>query len=65
MWGIPFGREYDAKALKERVIDRAEAQGLKCDVYALRNKKAFGKGVYCYFVLEITKDLSIKGTESA
>lgn len=56
LWEIPFAREYDVKRLNERVIDRAERQGLKCVVYALRDKKAFGEGIYLHFVLEITKD---------
>lgn len=65
LWGIPFAREYDPKKLKERVIDRAQRQGLHCVMYALRNKKAFGNGIYCYFVLALTKPVPAKGTTNA
>lgn len=61
MWGIPFAREYDAPALKERIVERAKRQGMECVVHVLRNKEQFGKGVYCHFVLEIGKGIGGNG----
>ena len=55
MWGIPFAREYDAPALKERIVERVKRQGMECVVHVLRNKELFGKGIYCHFVLEVSK----------
>lgn len=52
---IPFSRKYDVGRLGERVISRAEQQGLACVIYVVQNKETLGEGVYCHFVLEMTK----------
>lgn len=54
-WGVPSSRKYDAVSLKERLLNSIERQGLEYDVFALRNKEALGEGIYCHFILEITK----------
>jgi len=53
-WGIPFSRKYDVAKLNERVLSRAERQGMRCVLHVLRNKEQIGSRVYCHFVLEIT-----------
>ena len=55
--GVPFSRKYDVEKLNERVISRAEQQGMTCVLYALQDKDSLGEGVYCHFVLKMTKAL--------
>ncbi len=57
-WGIPFSRKYDVERLNERVVSRAEERGMHCTIHVLRNKQELGQGVYCHFVLEMTKERS-------
>lgn len=53
--GVPSSRKYDAKKLKERVLEPIEAHGMQYRIHVLRNKHDFGQGVYCHFILEIEK----------
>ncbi len=54
-WGVPSSRKYDVEKLKERVLDPIVNNGMKYRLLALRNKNAFGQGIYCHFILEITR----------
>lgn len=54
-WGIPSARFYDARRLRERVLARIERLGMSYRLFALRNKAELGEGIYCHFVLEITR----------
>jgi ubiquinone/menaquinone biosynthesis C-methylase UbiE len=54
-WGIPSSRKYDAATLKQRLLSPIERAGLEYDIYALRNKRELGEGIYCHFILEIIK----------
>lgn len=54
-WGVPSSRKYNAKTLKERLLNSIEREGLEYEIYALRNKEELGEGIYCHFILEITK----------
>ncbi len=53
--GISSSRKYDAKKLKERILDTIEQVGMKYKLYALRNKQEISKEVYMHFILEIEK----------
>lgn len=53
--GIPSARFYDVSQLKKRVLDPIENLGMKYQLLALRNQTDLGKGIYCHFILEITK----------
>jgi hypothetical protein len=53
--GIPSARFYDVHQLKKRVLDPIEDLGMEYQLLALRNKTDLGKGIYCHFILEITK----------
>lgn len=53
--GIPSARFYDVIQLKKRVLNPIESLGMKYKLLALRNKADLGKGIYCHFILEITK----------
>lgn len=53
--GVPSSRKYDAKTLRLRVLDPIENHGMTYTLYALRNKDDLGSGIYCHFVLEITR----------
>ena len=48
-------RKHDAVTLEHRVLDRVESLGMRFRVLALRNKDELGKGIYCHFILEITR----------
>lgn len=54
-YGVPSSRKYDARHLKERVLDRINELGLRYRLYALRNKADLGAGIYCHFILKIEK----------
>lgn len=54
--GIPSSRKYDAKSLKERVLDPIIAQGMTYKLYVLRNKIEFGEDIYCHFILELKNE---------
>lgn len=54
--GIPSSRKYDAKSLKERVLDPITNQGMTYKLYVLRNKMAFGEDIYCHFILELKNE---------
>lgn len=54
-FGIPSSRKYDARKLKERVLDVIEGLGMKYKISILRNKNDMGTGIYCHFILEIQK----------
>ena len=54
-YGVPSSRKYDARRLKERVLDPIKQAGLSYRLHALRNKAALGTGIYCHFILEIEK----------
>jgi len=53
--GIPSARFYDVIYLKKRVLDTITRYDMKYQILALRNKTALGNGIYCHFILEITK----------
>jgi ubiquinone/menaquinone biosynthesis C-methylase UbiE len=53
--GIPSSRKYDPTQLKHWVLDRIVSLGMTYRLRALRSKSEFGAGVYCHFVLEITR----------
>jgi SAM-dependent methyltransferase len=53
--GIPSARFYDVNQLKKRVLDPIKNLGMEYQLLALINKTALGKGIYCHFILEITK----------
>jgi len=53
--GVPSSRKYDAATLKSRVLDRIESLGMSFRVLALRNQAELGEGIYCHFILEITR----------
>lgn len=53
--GIPSARFYDVAQLKKRVLDTVENLGMKYQLLVLRNKADLGSGIYCHFILEITK----------
>ncbi len=54
-YGVPSSRKYDAATLKRRVLDPIGEAGLSYRMLALRNKDAFGRNIYCHFILEIEK----------
>jgi hypothetical protein len=53
--GVPSSRKYDAAVLTERILKRVHARGMTYRLLALRNQKQLGDGIYCHFVLEITR----------
>jgi ubiquinone/menaquinone biosynthesis C-methylase UbiE len=53
--GIPSARFYDVEQLKKRVLKSIENFGMKYKLFALRNQAELGKGIYCHFILEVTK----------
>lgn len=53
--GIPSARFYDARELQARVLAPIERLGMRYQLLALRNKAALGEGIYCHFILEISK----------
>jgi len=53
--GVPSSRKYDAAMLKSRVLDAVVSQGMRYTLLALRNKDELGNGIYCHFVLEISR----------
>lgn len=54
-WGIPASRKYGPESLRARVWEVALRQGLAPRLMALRNKVAFGPGIYLHFVLVLDK----------
>lgn len=54
--GIPSSRKYDAKTLKNRVLDPIINAGMKYRLHVLRNKLAFGENIYCHFILELKNE---------
>lgn len=53
--GVPSSRKYDAKRLKERVLEPIVRSGMSYRILVLRNKQKLGDGIYCHFILEIEK----------
>jgi len=53
--GIPSARFYDANQLKIRVLDTITSLGMQYKLLILKNKSDLGKGIYCHFILEVTK----------
>ena len=53
--GVRTSRKYDAYHLKKRVLDQIEEQGMSYRLHVVRNAKEVSKGIYCRYVLEITK----------
>lgn len=53
--GVPSARFYDVNKLRTRVLDPIENLGMRYQLLALRNKAELGRGIYCHFILEITK----------
>lgn len=53
--GVPSSRKYDAAMLKSRVLDPIVSEGMSYVLLALRNKTELGAGIYCHFILEISK----------
>jgi SAM-dependent methyltransferase len=54
-YGVPSARFYDARELQARVLAPIERLGMRYQLLALRNKAALGEGIYCHFILEISK----------
>lgn len=54
-WGVPASRKYSPETLRGRVWDVARGHGLQPQLMALRNKTAFGAGIYLHFVLVLDK----------
>jgi len=53
--GVPSSRKYNAAMLKRRVIDPVQEHGMQYRLLALRNKEQLGNGIYCHFILEISR----------
>lgn len=53
--GVPSSRKYDAKTLVQRVLKPIESLGMGYRLHALRNKSELGEGIYCHFILEVTR----------
>ena len=53
--GVPSSRKYDAAMLKQRIIDPVREHGMQYRLLALRNKEQLGSGIYCHFILEISR----------
>ena len=53
--GVPSSRKYDAAMLKHRIIDPVHEHGMHYRLLALRNKEQLGSGIYCHFILEISR----------
>ena len=53
--GVPSSRKYDATMLKRRIIDPILEHGMQYRLLALRNKEQLGSGIYCHFILEVTR----------
>ena len=53
--GVPSSRKYDAATLKQRIIDPVQKHGMQYRLRALRNKEQLGSGIYCHFILEISR----------
>jgi len=53
--GIPSARFYDTEQLKKRVLDTITSLGMEYKLHVLRNKSELGNGIYCHFILEVTK----------
>lgn len=53
--GVPSSRKYDARILVERILRRIESLGMTYRLLVLRNQKELGSGIYCHFILEITR----------
>jgi SAM-dependent methyltransferase len=53
--GIPSSRKYDVSKLRSRILDTLAALGMEYRILVLRNQPALGRGVYCHFILEISK----------
>lgn len=54
-YGICSSRKYDAKKLKDRILDLIESLGMKYKIYILKNKSALSSEIYMHFILEIEK----------
>jgi hypothetical protein len=55
MTGIISSRKYDPINLKSRILDKITELGMTYRVIILKNKDSFGLGVYCHFILEVTR----------
>lgn len=53
--GVPSSRKYDAQKLVERVLLPITRLGMSYRLLALRNKNDLGTGIYCHFILEVTR----------
>lgn len=53
--GVPSSRKYDAVSLNERILKTIKSCGMSYRLLALRNKEQLGSGIYCHFILEITR----------
>jgi SAM-dependent methyltransferase len=53
---IPFSRKYDTEQLQRRVLSRASRRGLRWQVYELADSEDYGPGIYCHYVLRISKE---------
>lgn len=54
-FGIPFSRKYSAILLKKRILNHIEELGMKYELLRVDNKEQLGQGVYCHFILLITR----------
>ena len=52
---VPSSRKYNAKKLKERVLDTLHLHGMDYKLYRIENKAEIDSSIYCHFVLEIIK----------
>lgn len=54
-FGIPFSRKYSPELLKERILDYVEKLGMEYNLFKVDNKTSLGQGIYCHFILVISK----------
>ena len=54
-WAVPYARIYSPDLLKRRILNRAADRGLHYEVSRVTGLAALGQGLYCHFVLVITK----------
>jgi hypothetical protein len=52
---IPSSRKYDAQHLVTRVLKPIVERGMKFRLMVLRNKHEIATGIYCHFILEVTR----------
>ena len=56
-FGIPFSRKYDVRAFQHRILSRVSANALRYQIYEIANATEFGPGIYCHYILRISKEM--------